>query len=244
MAQPQKPGFRVGVYVYRNADVLTFSSVFGVLSVSRRFDPELDVFLIAETTRPVATADGFTVLPRYALADQPHIDALVLAGGDGARSEMHNQRLRDYLLALPESCLLGSVCTGSWILATAGLLDGSSATNRKEPDRLEASHLGQVPIDRLATLAPTCHISRARLVDAGRVISAAGQTAGLEAGLHLLRRAGYEQRFINEVIRCMEYSAGHTAVQDDLEFAASPVPTRHTPDLPIPTGRRDLHVRL
>jgi hypothetical protein len=48
------------------------------------------------------------------------------------------------------------------------------ATNRKEPDRLEASNMGKVPIDRLAEIAPKVKISRARVVDAGRLISAGG----------------------------------------------------------------------
>jgi transcriptional regulator GlxA family with amidase domain len=53
-----------------------------------------------------------------------------------------------------------------------------------------------VPIDRLARLAPACQVSRARVVDAGRVITAAGVTAGMEMGFHLLRRAGYDEAFI------------------------------------------------
>jgi hypothetical protein len=48
---------------------------------------------------------------------------------------------------------------------------GLPATSRKEPDRVEAGPTGKVPIDRLAQLAPTCRISRARVVDAGRVIT-------------------------------------------------------------------------
>jgi hypothetical protein len=66
-----------------------------------------------------------------------------------------------------------------------GLLDGKPATNRKEPDRLEASNFGKVPIDRLAEIAPACRISRARVVDAGRIITAGGIASGMEMGFHL-----------------------------------------------------------
>ena len=60
-----------------------------------------------------------------------------------------------------------------------GLLDGVTATNRKEPDRLEAGPAGKVPIDRLAEIAPACTISRARVVDSGRIITAGGIASGM-----------------------------------------------------------------
>ena len=77
-----------------------------------------------------------------------------------------------------------------------GLLDGLAATNRKEPDRVESGPSGKVPIDRLAELAPACRISRARVVDAGRIVTAGGITSGMEMGFHLLRRAGYSEEFV------------------------------------------------
>ena len=74
-----------------------------------------------------------------------------------------------------------------------------------------------MPIDRLAELAPTCRISRARVVDAGRIITAGGITSGMEMGFHLLRRAGYDEAFIAEVARVMEYSRAYELYRDDLE---------------------------
>jgi len=45
-----------------------------------------------------------------------------------------------------------------------------------------------VPIDRLAGIAPAARISRARVVDAGLIVSAGGMVSGMEMGFHLLRR--------------------------------------------------------
>ena len=131
---------------------------------------------------------------------------------------------RDFLFigGLPDETLLTSVCTGSWILAHAGLLDGLPATSRKEPDRSEARPPGMVPIDRLADLAPACRVSRARVVDAGRVITAAGISAGMEMGFHLLCRAGYDEVFIDDVARVMEYTKAYDAYRDDRETAERP----------------------
>ena len=210
-------GFRLGVYVFKDAEIVDFAAPYGVFSVARRFDPELDAFLIADSMRPVQTQAGFTVLPNYSFADTPALDAFLIPGGFGTRQELHNRSLHTYIRGLPEDCLLTSVCTGSWIYGHMGLLDGLPATNRKEPDRAEASPFGKVPIDRLAEIAPACRISRARVVDAGRMITAGGIASGMEMGFHLLRRAGYDEDFIHEVARTMEYAAAYDIYRDDRE---------------------------
>ena len=215
-------GFRLGVYVFKDAEIVDFAAPYGVFSVARRFDPELDAFLVAEAMRPVQTQAGFTVLPNYSFAERPAMDAFLIPGGFGTRQELNNGRLHEFVRDLPESCLLTSVCTGSWIYGRMGLLDGLPATNRKEPDRLEASAAGKVPIDRLAEIAPACRISRARVVDAGRIITAGGIASGMEMGFHLLRRAGYDEDFISEVARVMEYAAAYHLYRDDREDEPAP----------------------
>jgi transcriptional regulator GlxA family with amidase domain len=215
----KKPGFRLGIYVFKDAEIVDFAAPYGVFSVARRFDPELDAFLIADAMRPVQAQAGFTVLPNYGFADRPAMDAFLIPGGFGTRQEMHNERLFEYVRALPEKTLITSVCTGSWIYARMGLLDGKAATNRKEPDRLEASNMGKVPIDRLDELAPKCRVSRARVVDAGRIVTAGGIASGMEMGFHLLRRAGYDESFITEVARVMEYADAYARYRDDIEYA-------------------------
>lgn len=215
---PLKAGFRVGIYVFKDAEVVDFAAPYGVFSVARRFDPELDAFLVADALRPVQAQAGFTVLPNYSLSENPALDAFVIPGGFGTRQEMHNRKLHAYMEHLAQDVLLTSVCTGSWVLGAMGVLDGLPATSRKEPDRLEASNLGMVPIDRLAKVAPACRISRARVVDAGRIITAGGIAAGMELGFHLLRRAGYGEDFLIEVARTMEYAAAYELYKDDIEY--------------------------
>src|SRR5262245_53784985 len=160
-------------------------------------------------------------MPNYSFADRPAMDAFLIPGGFGTRQELHNALLHDYVRSLPEETLLTSVCTGSWVYGVMGLLDGLPATNRKEPDRVEAGGAGMVPIDRLARIAPACRISRARGVDAGRVVTAGGIASGMEMGFHLLRRAGYDEGFVSEVARVMEYSAAYELYRDDREEAAA-----------------------
>jgi transcriptional regulator GlxA family with amidase domain len=219
--KPLIPGFRLGIYVFKDAEIVDFAAPFGVFSVARRFDPELDAFLIADSLRPVQTQAGFTVLPNYSFQDTPAMDAFLIPGGFGTRQELHNRRLHDYVTSLPGSTLLTSVCTGSWVYGKMGLLDGLPATNRKEPDRVESSPAGMVPIDRLAKIAPAARISRARVVDAGRIITAGGIASGMEMGFHLLRRAGYSEEFVAEVARVMEYQRAYELYRSDVDLSAS-----------------------
>lgn len=213
------PGFRLGIYVFKDAEIIDYAAPYGVFSVARRFDPELEAFLIADAMRPVQTQAGFTVLPNYAISDRPALDALLIPGGFGTRQELRNTRLHAYIRELPEATLLTSVCTGSWIYGAMGLLDGLPATNRKEPDRIEAGPHGKVPLDRLQDIAPKCTISRKRVVDAGRIITAGGIASGMELAFHLLRRAGYDEAFIDDVARVMEYAQAYEAYRGDLELA-------------------------
>ena len=132
----------------------------------------------------------------------------------------HNPRLRGYLLD-DQGALRRHIVVfvggraGSWIYGKMGLLDGLFATNRKEPDKIEATAPGMVPIDRLALIAPRCKISRARVVDAGRIVTAGGIASGMELGFHLLRRAGFDEAFIAEVARVMEYAKAYELYRDD-----------------------------
>ena len=77
-----------------------------------------------------------------------------------------------------------------------------------------------MPIDRLADIAPKARISRARVVDAGRIVTAGGITSGMEMGFHLLRRAGHDEAFIAEVARVMEYTKAYELYRNDREETA------------------------
>ena len=192
---------RLGIYVFDGAEVVDFTAPFGVFAVAQRMDPELDVFLVGDTAKPVQATAGLQVTPRYGLDDHPDMDAFLIPGGIGTRREMHNARLLGFVRAVPEKTCLVSVCTGSWIYGKAGILDGLKATSRKNGDPSEKI----IPIDRLARIAPKCSIDRHRIVDQGRVITAGGISSGLETGLYLLLRFGHDETFVESVARIMEY---------------------------------------
>lgn len=203
---------RLGVYVCDNAEVIDWAGPTGVFAVAKRMDPELETFIIADTMAPVVATAGLRVMPKYCLNDNPGMDAFLIPGGIGLRPEIHNNRLINFVKALPEETLLVSVCTGSWVYGVAGLLDGIKATNRKNGDPSEPI----LPIDRLAQLAPECIIDRHRVVDTGRIITGGGITSGIEVGFHLLKRFGYDSEYIQKVAHIMEYEEQWKLMRDDI----------------------------
>src|SRR3989442_3061036 len=124
MAAPRIPGFRLGLYVFKDAEVVDFAAPHGVFSVARRFNPELDAFLIADAMRPVQAQAGFTVLPNYTFNDRPAMDAFLVPGGFGTRQELHNERLHQFIRSLPATTMRTSVCIRPWIYGAIGLPDG------------------------------------------------------------------------------------------------------------------------
>jgi transcriptional regulator GlxA family with amidase domain len=203
---------RLGIYIFDGVEVIDFTSPAGVFAVARRMDPELSVSLIGDTLSPVKTTANLTVTPNYGLDQNPDLDAFLIPGGVGTRTEMHNGRLINFTKQLPEKTLLVSVCTGSWIYGKAGILDGVKATNRKHGDPSEKV----VPIDRLADIAPKCTIDKHRIVDTGRIITAGGISSGLEMGFHLLKRFGKNEDFVDTVASIMEYDKQWELMKGDL----------------------------
>jgi transcriptional regulator GlxA family with amidase domain len=124
----------------------------------------------------------------------PRADIVLVPGGFGTRREMHNAALLDWVRrANSDAELLLSVCSGSLILGAAGLLDGLDAT----------THFAA--LEELRTAAPACRVRRdLRYVDAGRVITSAGVSAGIDMALHVVARLLGDD-VAQETARYMEY---------------------------------------
>lgn len=217
MAEGIKP--RIGIFVFNGAEVVDWAAPFGVMAVARRLDPEIDVFLVGDSGGPAVATANLIVTPRYSLDQDPSMSAFVIPGGIGTRTEIHNLRLRRFIERRPQETLLCSVCTGSWVYGVAGLLDGLSATSRKEADPSEA----MTPLERLKVYAPQATCSRARVVDAGRIITAGGISSGMEMGFYLLERHGYDEEFVGNVARIMEYQRQWELMRSDREVLTASV---------------------
>ena len=122
-----------------------------------------------------ATGSPLGLIADKALEEVPRPDLIVVPGGDGTRALMRDPRVLDWLRSAHHSSRwTTSVCTGSLVLGAAGILDGVKAT----------SHWAFV--DRLSAFGarPTGE----RVVQDGKVVTAAGVSAGIDMALTLLQR--------------------------------------------------------
>ncbi len=138
--------------------------------------PGVEAVFVAETAGPVTDHTGrLTIEATAALAEVPAPDIVVVPGGPGERIAGPDHPVVAWLRAVhPTTTWTTSVCTGSILLALAGLLDGVEATcHWRSLDRLGA--LGAVPTGQ-------------RVVERGRIITAAGVSSGIDMGLVLASR--------------------------------------------------------
>ncbi len=170
----------VGILIFPDVEILDFCGPFEVFSVASRVavPGAFQVFTIAEGPGPVRTYNGLSVNPHYRLDDCPPPHLLLVPGGLGTRPLLNNAPLLDWIRTQSAKAELTlSVCTGSLLLAKAGLLEGQAATTHA------------AAMDLLRQLAPnsTVHPDR-RYVDNGPIITSAGIAAGIDMSLHVVER--------------------------------------------------------
>lgn len=196
----------VAIVIFDEVEVLDFCGPFEVFAVCGRRSgmTPFQVHLVAETARPVLARHRLSVNPAhtFASADAPRADIVLVPGGFGTRREMRNPAMLEWVQRVNgDAELLLSVCTGSLILGAAGLLDGVEAT----------THFGA--FDELRNAAPTCHVrTDLRYVDAGRLITSAGVSAGIDMALHVVARLHGED-VAGETARYMEYEGRYKVAE-------------------------------
>jgi transcriptional regulator GlxA family with amidase domain len=193
----------VGILVFEGVEVLDFCGpfeVFATTTMPGAADP-LDeavrpfrVLVIAERPDTVRCNGGLLVQPHYTIEDHPPLDILVVPGGYGTRREVSNDRLLDWIAAQDQRTeLTTSVCTGAFLLAARGILNGRPATTH------------WASIERLRTTHPTIEVrEEVRFVDDGRVLTSAGVSAGIDMALHVVGRL-LGEAVARNTARHMEY---------------------------------------
>ena len=163
----------VAILVYEGVELLDFAGPGEVFAAAGRFD----VFTVAPTLSPV-TSQGFVeVQPRYSVASAPRPDILLVPGG-AAGNVISNAAVMNWIKSTAGSAeQVLSVCNGAMVLAHAGLLDGLEAT----------THHGSIAALRQHAPRTTVHDDR-RFVDNGKVVTAAGVSAGIDMSLHVVSK--------------------------------------------------------
>ncbi len=175
----------VGIYVFNEVEVLDFAGPYEVFTtasrVFRRSNPSLPepftVFTVARVGGTVRARAGLVVHPDYGLRDHPEIGLLLIPGGV-VTAELEASEVSDWIACLSQGAkLTASVCTGSFLLAQAGLLDGKKATTHWED------------VNDMKAMFPSVNVLEGRRwVDEGAVVTSAGISAGIDMSLHLVDR--------------------------------------------------------
>lgn len=197
----------VGIVVFDDVELLDFAGPLEVFSVVGRWEDTkpMAVYTVAESDGLITTRNGCRLCPACTFRNPPQPEVLVVPGGLGTRREMNNPIMVDWVREMAEAAeIVLSVCTGSLILAKAGLLDGLKATTH---------HLA---LDLLAEVAPRTEIlPRERVIDNGKIITSAGISAGIDAALHVVARL-YGDETARQTADYMEYDAAGEILKKEL----------------------------
>ncbi|MGW0333685.1 DJ-1/PfpI family protein [Streptomyces sp. NPDC003011] len=174
------PSLTIGVYVFEDAEELDVVGPWEVLGFWAAHVAEFPVRVLSVGREEgvVRCSKGLGLVADQSLATAPALDLLVHPGGDGTRpltkDSAHLDRLRELHR---RGTVLASVCTGSLVLAAAGLLKGRPAT----------THWNY--LERLAKIDDTVDVrADERYVDDGDIVTSAGVSAGIDMALHLVER--------------------------------------------------------
>ena len=189
-------GTTIGIALFDGAEELDWAGPWEVLAAWAEQWPDdgVRVFTLARTEGVVTCAKGLRVLPDETWESAPPVDVLVYPGGRGTRRELADDAVLDWIRGLAGGdAVVASVCTGSLVLAAAGLLDGKPATTHWQS------------LELLPTLGRDIEVRPGdRFVDTGEVITAAGVSAGIDMALHLVARLHSPER-AREVRRYIQY---------------------------------------
>jgi transcriptional regulator GlxA family with amidase domain len=185
---------RVAFAVFPGAEELDLAGPWEALTLARDYGGrDLELFAAAVTREAVRLRGGLRVVPDHAFGSEPAADAIVVPGGPGTRDEAAWKPVVAWVAARRETPLVTSVCTGAFVLARAGLLDGRTAT----------THYARLA--ELREQHPQVHVvGDRRVVDEGGVITAGGVTSGIDLGLHLVARC-FGDELVATVAEVMEY---------------------------------------
>lgn len=190
----------LGIVLYPKFELL---DVYGPAEIFGNLPGKLKIVMVAQKAGSVVSAQGPSVIADYGFDDCPELDLLLVPGGFGTLTELKNQTLLDWLKARAEKAeITMSVCSGSALLAKAGLLDGRKATSNKQYFDISSSQ------------GPNVNwIRKARWVDDGDRVTSSGVSAGMDMSLHVVERL-YGTPTAEGIARATEYQWHRDADND------------------------------
>ena len=176
----------VGIFIFDSVEILDFTGPYEVFSSARitnksnasihKLSCPFNVFTFTEKKIFITCTGGLSVKSDYTLSDCPKLDLLIIPGGIGTRMLLKNNNILDWLAANKDINIIASVCTGSLLLAKAGLLVNKKAT----------SHWGALKL--LKKLSPSTQILKNKKFVYDKYYTSAGVSAGINMSLHIIEK--------------------------------------------------------
>ena len=182
----------IGIVLFNGSEELDWAGPWEVFTSGAKDGDR--VVTVAETLDVITCAKGLRVLPDHSFEDCPPLDVILVPGGLGSRTEMHNPAIIDFVRRQDANTeWTTSVCTGAFVLYKTGLLDGKRATTH------------WAAIDELLGHGPELDLDRdARWVVQGKVVTSAGVSAGIDMSLWVLGQL-YDVEHARATQRYMQY---------------------------------------
>jgi len=196
---------QVGAVLFEGFELL---DLYGPLEMFGLLENDARITVVAEKIGAVKSSVGPSGMAEATLAGSDGFDVLLIPGGIGTRKQIANAPFIAELKRLAEaSGIVATVCTGSFLLARTGLLDGRKATSNKWVFQL------------VKTNAPKVNwMAKARWVEAGKFFTSSGVSAGMDMALAVIAKLRGRKKAL-EIASRAEYEWHEDSSQDP--FAAS-----------------------
>lgn len=174
--------WRVGILLFNEVEVLDFAGpfeVFSIVTILEQSDKPFLVQTVSQYGKMIKARNGLIVQSNFSFDNAPDFDILIVPGGYGAEEiEINNEKVIEWIKEQSGKVeLIASVCTGAFLLAEAGILDGKRATTH------------WMDIDRLEREFPNVKVERnCKFIDEGSIITSGGISAGINMSFHLIKR--------------------------------------------------------
>ena len=190
----------LGAVLYEDFELL---DLYGPLEMFGSIGAELRIVTVAEKPGPVASFQRPKTVAEFDFASAPMLDLILLPGGFGTLAQLENPKMLDFLRRRAAKAeVTMSVCSGSAILAKAGLLDGRRATSNKQFFDLARAQGAAVK-----------WVEQARWVEDGPFATSSGVSAGTDMALAVIAKL-YGKEIAQQIIEATEYEWQQDATRD------------------------------
>jgi len=190
----------LGAVLYPDFELLDY---YGPLEMFGTTGHGLQIVTVAEQSGPVRSAQGPSTVAEFDFAHAPKLDLVLLPGGIGTMEQLSSSAMLDFLRRqAADAEVVMSVCSGSAILAKAGLLDGRRATSNKLFFSLATTQSDKVQ-----------WVEQARWVEDGKFVTSSGVSAGIDMALGVIAKL-YGRAHAEQVAVMTEYEWQSDATRD------------------------------